>query len=54
MQKQIPLVKVLWDNHTLLEATWETEEEIKAKYLLLFEITLHFLTRTISFGDETL
>ena len=26
--KQIPLVKVLWTNHTSQEATWETEEAI--------------------------
>ena len=30
--KQIPLVKVLWKNHGVEEATWEVEEEIKRKY----------------------
>jgi len=25
-KKQIPLVKVLWPDHTSPEATWETEE----------------------------
>ena len=30
--KQITLVKVLWSYHTSQEATWETEEEMKAKY----------------------
>ena len=34
--KQIPLVKVLWANHTSSEATWETEEEMKVKYPHLF------------------
>ena len=36
--KQIPLVKVLWTNHTSQEATWETEEAIQAKYPHLFEV----------------
>lgn len=33
----IPLVKVLWRNHAVEEATWEQEEEIKAKYPHLYE-----------------
>jgi len=52
--KQIPLVKVFWENHTSSEATWENEEEKKAKYPHLFEVTLHTLTRPRSFGDKTL
>ena len=34
--KQIPLVKVLWRNHGLEEATWKVEEEIREKYPYLF------------------
>ena len=34
--KQIPLVKVLWRNHEVEEATWEVEEDIRAKYPKLF------------------
>ena len=34
--KRIPLVKVLWRNHTTEEATWELEEAIKEKYPHLF------------------
>ena len=34
--KKIPLVKVLWKNHSIEEATREREEEIKAKYPDLF------------------
>ncbi|XP_027127777.1 uncharacterized protein [Coffea arabica] len=34
--KQIPLVKVLWRNHGLEEATWDVEEEIRGKYPDLF------------------
>ena len=34
--KQVPLVKVLWRNHELEEATWEVEEDIRTKYPELF------------------
>ena len=34
--KRIPLVKVLWRNHGIEEATWEVEEAIREKYLDLF------------------
>ncbi|XP_027154858.1 uncharacterized protein LOC113754806 [Coffea eugenioides] len=34
--KLIPLVKVLWRYHEIEEATWEVEEDIRAKYLELF------------------
>ncbi|XP_071921808.1 uncharacterized protein [Coffea arabica] len=34
--KQIPLVKVLWRNHGIEEATWEMEEEMQKKYPELF------------------
>ena len=34
--KTIPLVKVLWRNHSTKEATWEAEEEMRQKYLNLF------------------
>ncbi|XP_027182130.1 uncharacterized protein LOC113780533 [Coffea eugenioides] len=34
--KQIPLVKVLWRNHGLEEATWEVEKAIREKYPDLF------------------
>ena len=46
------LVKVLWAKHISSEATWETEEEMRAKYPHLFEVTL-LLTRLISFVDDT-
>ena len=32
----IPLVKVLWRNHAVEEATWEREDEMRAKYSFLF------------------
>ena len=34
--KRIPLVKVLWKNHSTEEATWEMEEEMRSKYPDLF------------------
>ena len=34
----IPLVKVRWRNHSIEEATWEREEEIRDKYPQLFEV----------------
>ena len=34
--KVIPLVKVLWRNHSQEEATWETEENMKRQYPYLF------------------
>ena len=34
--RTISLVKVLWRNHTIQEATWEKEEDMKEKYPYLF------------------
>ena len=34
--REIPLVKVLWRNHSQEEATWETEENMKREYPYLF------------------
>nr|GFC37332.1 hypothetical protein [Tanacetum cinerariifolium] len=31
-KKTIPFVKILWRNHPEWEATWETEESIRASY----------------------
>ncbi|XP_075500120.1 uncharacterized protein LOC142538705 [Primulina tabacum] len=35
--KEIGLVKVLWRNHVIEEATWEPEEEMKQRYPILFD-----------------
>ncbi|KAL5556113.1 hypothetical protein UlMin_038349 [Ulmus minor] len=40
--KVIPLVKVLWRNHKIEEATWEREDDMRISYPELFQI----------FGDE--
>ncbi|KAK6139030.1 hypothetical protein DH2020_027228 [Rehmannia glutinosa] len=34
--KEIPLVKVLWRNQSIEEATWEREDEMRPKYPDLF------------------
>jgi hypothetical protein len=34
--KTIPLVKVLWSNHMVEEATWEPEEQMRQQYPHLF------------------
>ncbi|GAV80957.1 Chromo domain-containing protein [Cephalotus follicularis] len=35
--KTIPLVKVLWRNHDMEEATWELEDTMRKEYPHLFE-----------------
>ena len=34
--REIPMVKVLWKNHAIEEATWETEEYMRQHYPHLF------------------
>lgn len=34
--KMIPVVKVMWHSHLVEEATWETEESMRAKYPYFF------------------
>ncbi|XP_043717597.1 uncharacterized protein LOC122665508 [Telopea speciosissima] len=34
--RSIPLVKVLWRNHAIEEASWELEEDMQAKYPEIF------------------
>ena len=46
--KTIPLVKVLWRSHTVEEATWEHEEQMKKHYPHLFEY------ECFNFEDEIL
>ncbi|KAA0054398.1 pol protein [Cucumis melo var. makuwa] len=35
--REIPLVKVLWRNHKVEEATWEREDDMRARYPRLFK-----------------
>jgi len=30
--KTVPLVKILWQNHDVEKAYWESEQEIRSKY----------------------
>lgn len=34
--KKTSLVKIIWRNHAIEEATWENEDEMGEKYLELF------------------
>ena len=34
--KQVPLVKVLWQHHSMEEATWEPESTMRVQYPQLF------------------
>ncbi|KAL0551316.1 hypothetical protein IC582_010402 [Cucumis melo] len=43
--KQIPLVKVLWRNHRVEEATWEREDDMRSRY--------PELSRNKTFEDES-
>jgi hypothetical protein len=35
--KTIPIIKVLWRNHGVEEASWEAEHDMRSRYLHLFE-----------------
>ena len=35
--REIPMVKVVWKNHGIEKATWETAEKIKRNYPQLFD-----------------
>ncbi|XP_050233317.1 uncharacterized protein LOC126681805 [Mercurialis annua] len=35
--KEIPMVKVLWRNHSVEECTWETEDSMRQRYPYLFD-----------------
>ena len=43
--KVIPMVKILWSNHGVKEATWENEEQMKVKYPQLF-VLAYRISRT--------
>ena len=40
--KQVPLVKVLWQHHDREEATWELEATMRAQYPQLFDSGMNF------------
>ena len=47
--KTIPLVKVLWRSHTVEEATWEHEEQMKRHYSHLFDVGTNVLISRTKF-----
>ena len=47
LTKTIVLVKVLWRNHDVEEASWELEREMKDKYQHLFNRTCHSVSTYI-------
>ncbi|XP_075500161.1 uncharacterized protein LOC142538748 [Primulina tabacum] len=48
--KEIGLVKVLWRNQVIEEATWEPEEEIKHRYPSLFDGMVINILMVIGYG----
>ena len=40
--KQVPLVKVLWQHHGKEEATWELEATMRSQYPQLFDSGMNF------------
>ena len=40
--KQVPLVKVLWQHHGGEEATWESKATMRAQYPQLFDSGMNF------------
>ena len=47
--KTILLVKVLWRSHTVEEATWEHEEQMKRHYPHLFDACMNVLISRTKF-----
>ena len=47
--KTIPLVKVLWRSHTIEDATWKCEEQMKRHYSHLFDACTNVLISRMTF-----
>ena len=50
--KQVPMVKVLWQHHGMEEATWEPESTMRAQYPQLFDSGKNFEDEIILRGGE--
>ena len=50
--KQVPLVKVLWQHHGIEEATWEPEETMMIKHPQLFNSGMNFKDEILLHGRE--
>ena len=51
--KQVSLVKVLWQHHGGEEATWEPEATMRAQYPQLFELGMNFEDEILFKGGES-
>ena len=45
--KQVPLVKMLWQHHEIQEVTWEPELTMRAEYPQLFNSSNNFEDETL-------
>ncbi|XP_074324086.1 uncharacterized protein LOC141661004 [Apium graveolens] len=45
--KEISLVKVIWRNHSIEEATWESEKDMRKYYPSLFSVCADFEDETL-------
>ena len=52
--KQVPLVKVLWQHHGREEATWELEAIMRAQYSQLFDSCINFEDEILLREEELL
>ena len=50
--KQVPLVKVLWQYHGMEEAAWEPESTMRAHYPQLFNSGINFEDEILLRGDS--
>ena len=50
--KQVPLVKVLWQHHGREEATWEPKATMRAQYPQLFESGMNFKNEILFKGGR--
>ena len=48
--KQVSLVKVLWQHHGMKEATWEPESTMRAQYQQFFDSSMNFEVFFFFFG----
>ena len=50
--KQVPLVKVLWQHHGREEATWEPEATMRVQYPQLFDSSMNFVDEILFQGGR--
>ena len=50
--KQVPLIKVLWQHHGMEEETWEPESTMRAQYPQLFSSGNNFKDEILLRGGE--